>query len=89
MALEVARQAAGDPASHPEDLGGVGRWQVDETQRARGVGLVDPVQHENVEMNVESERVAEPLHERHGAALRPPELGPAAGATPVGGEDGA
>jgi len=62
MALEVTRQAAGNPASHPEDLRGVGRRQVDEAQRARGVALVNAVEHEGVEMDVESKRVAKALH---------------------------
>jgi len=67
-----------DASQHALQLRPVGR-----RRRVKGTataGLVHAVQNQRVEVHVEIEGVAEALHERDGAALRPKELSLPAGA---------
>jgi hypothetical protein len=68
-ALEQACEAPRDLAHHASDLGILRRRERVEARRLEPVRLVDTVEHKRVEVDVQVESVAEPLHERDGAAL--------------------
>jgi len=72
--LEQRGQTAGNSGGDARDLVVIGGRQGPEANALRVIGVVDPVQHQRVEVNIEVERASEPLHEgrapHRGVAMR-------------------
>lgn len=65
--LERAADPFGDPLHQPLQLPGTRSWHGHEPQAAFAFPAIDPIEHEQVKVDIEIERAAESLDQRHGA----------------------
>jgi hypothetical protein len=66
-ALERAADPLRDPLHQPIELGRSGRRHGHEPQVALAFPVIDAIQHEEVKVDVQIERAAESLDQRHGS----------------------